>query len=101
MNYICDMVENFEGQFGRVWIHWLYKTTHPILTNIQLNILISQDFTLIEYGPLQTLDELIAGTKQEEKNGASFSYNFPDITSLVNGSSAWMIYINDCDYDGW
>lgn len=72
MNYICDMVENFEGQFGRVWIHWLYKTTHPILTNIQLNILISQDFTLIEYGPLQTLDELIAGTKQEEKNGASF-----------------------------
>jgi ketosteroid isomerase-like protein len=56
--------------------------------------LTSDDFTLIENGPVWTLDDLIARAKQGEKNGATLSYEFAEMETTVNESTAWMTYKN-------
>lgn len=60
----------------------------------EMRDLTSDDFTLIENGPVWSLDDLIASAKQGEENGASLSYEFADIATTVNGSTAWMTYKN-------
>lgn len=61
----------------------------------EMRDLTSADFTLIENGPVWSLDDLIARAKQGEKNGASLSYEFSNMKTTVKGSSAWMTYSNN------
>lgn len=60
----------------------------------RLRHITADDYTLIENGPVWTVDSLINVVKSYEGK-ASMSYEFSNIQTTVKGSTAWMTYIND------
>lgn len=58
----------------------------------------SDDFILIENGPIWNTEKFISFIKQFEAD-ATFSYEFSDMQTTVAGSTAWMVYKNNGTMD--
>lgn len=54
----------------------------------------SDDFILIENGPVWNTEKFISFIKQFEAD-ATFSYEFSDMQTTVEGTTAWMVYKNN------
>lgn len=59
-----------------------------------LRDLTADDYTLIENGPIWTLDSLITFMQQNE-NRIAFSYKLTKMETTVEGQTAWMTYKNN------
>lgn len=59
-----------------------------------LRELTSDDYTLIENGPVWTLDSLIT-VMQENQGRITFSYELRELETTVEGQTAWMTYKNN------
>lgn len=73
----------------RAFFEAISDNDYQRLRNITAN-----DYTLIENGPIWTVDSLINVVKSYEGK-ATMTYEFSDMQTTVKGSTAWMTYIND------
>lgn len=60
----------------------------------QLRDLTTEDYSLIENGPIWSMDTTVSKLKQYEERGIKMVHKLSEIQTTVDGSTAWVIYKN-------
>lgn len=66
----------------------------------QLRDLTTENYSLIENGPIWSMDTTFSKLKQYEERGIKMVHKLSEIQTTVDGSTAWVIYKNSGVFTG-